>query len=109
MFFIINEKNKNLFWNNEHGWVDFDSADSFSVEESRSLNLPDEGEWISAWEVDTVQFARFIDECQAAGVFNDDDRLSQVAESMDLEIDEIYNIIDRAMSLFERTKEKIPK
>ena len=109
MFFIINEKNKNLFWNNENGWGSFDTSDSFSTEDKESLNLPQEGEWISAWEVDTIQFARFIDECQAVGVFNDDDRLSQVAESMDLEIDEIYNIIDRAMSLFERTKEKIPK
>ena len=110
MFFIKNTTNSNLFWNNENGWVDFDSADSFSVEEQRSLNLPNEGEWISAWEVDTVQFARFIDECQAAGIFDDDESLSQVAESMDLEIDEVYNIIDRAMSLFQRIKdEKIPK
>lgn len=47
MFFIINEKNKNLFWNNENG------------------------------------------------------------ESMDLEMDELFGIIDRAMNRFEQAKEKI--
>ena len=107
MFFIINKKNKNLFWNNENGWGSFDTADSFSLEEKVRLNLPQEGVWVSAWEVDTIQFARFIDECQAAGVFNDEELMSDVCESMDLEMDELFGIIDRAMNRFEQAKEKI--
>lgn len=107
MFFIINEKNKNLFWNNENGWGSFDTSDSFSLEEKESLNLPQEGVWVSAWEVDTIQFARLIDECQAAGVFNDEELMSDVCESMDLEMDELFGIIDRAMNRFEQAKEKI--
>lgn len=107
MFFIINEKNKNLFWNNENGWGSFDTSDSFSIEEKVRLNLPQEGVWVSAWEVDTIQFARLIAECEACGVFADEERMMQVADEMDLEMDELFGIIDRAMNRFEQAKEKI--
>tara|TARA_Y100000034_G_scaffold127663_1_gene180914 strand:- start:1019 stop:1420 length:402 start_codon:yes stop_codon:yes gene_type:complete len=37
-----------LYWSNEDGWVDYDSADQFSQEERDKLNLPMNGEWMLA-------------------------------------------------------------
>jgi len=34
-----------LFWSNNDGWVDKDSADRFTEEQKENLNLPDGGKW----------------------------------------------------------------
>lgn len=34
-----------VFWSNEDGWVDRDSADTFTDPDHRILNLPDGGRW----------------------------------------------------------------
>lgn len=41
-------------------------------------------------------FVRFIAECDVCGIFNDEIRLEQVADEMNVTLDEIYAIIDSA-------------
>jgi hypothetical protein len=43
---IVNRNNDELFWSNKFGWVDYYSADSFSENEMKTLNLPIDGSWI---------------------------------------------------------------
>ncbi len=47
---IINKEDKNLFWNNQWGWIDLDEdpeneIDIFTEEQTIGLDLPIEGEW----------------------------------------------------------------
>ena len=97
MFIIGCINDDTLYWSNETGWVDLDSADRFNDKERRSLNLPMEGYWIPLWSVDCIQFARFIAECEANGVFSGQ-AMNSVAESMDLELSQVISIIDRAQN-----------
>lgn len=94
--FVIKNERGTEFWSNDDGWVDIGSATRFTQEETRTLNLSMGGSWVTLWDVDALQFSRFIAECEACGVFADEDLMSQVGESMDLEIDEIYEIVNRA-------------
>lgn len=46
---LIKEKNsveEPLFWSNEDGWVDKESATRFTTKQRENLNLPDEGRWV---------------------------------------------------------------
>jgi hypothetical protein len=53
--FIIQNKNEyDLFWNNEYGWVDFDTADIFHKDDVKTFNLPIEGKLMSVDLFDTV-------------------------------------------------------
>lgn len=45
VWMIVNTEDRNLFWSNEDGWVEYYSADSFNDDEKDTLNLPLEGEW----------------------------------------------------------------
>lgn len=108
MFLIGNKLEPHEFWSNEDGWVDQDDADLFDRDEQKYLNLPTEGYWVPLWSIDLTQFARFIAECEAAGIFNDDEeRLNQVAESMDLEFDQVLSIIDRAQNRWDEEKQRV--
>lgn len=106
MYVINNRSDSSQWWSNEFGWVDLDSADLFSIDEQRHLHLPMDGYWVPLWSVDVIQFARFIVECNAAGVFNQD-RLLEVCESMDLEYDQLLSLIERAEIRWEEQKEKL--
>ena len=44
-YLIQREDNSAMFWSNEYGWTDIESADSFSIEEIESLRLPMQGKW----------------------------------------------------------------
>ena len=35
-----------LLWSNTHGWVDCEDFDLFTIEESETLNLPVNGQWV---------------------------------------------------------------
>lgn len=98
--YVIRNESGTEFWSNEDGWVDLASATKFTPDEYKSLNLPIGGTWITLWEINAVQFARFIAECEACGVFSDEVRMEEVAESMDLELDEVYEIISNAQDDF---------
>jgi len=34
-----------MYWSNEFGWVDLESATRFTEDETKRLNLPTGGEW----------------------------------------------------------------
>ena len=96
MPYVIQNEKGTEYWSNDDGWVDIKSATPFSEQEKLTLNLPIGGKWTTLWEVNSIQFARFIAECEACGIFNDELRLEEVADSMDLDIDEVFEIISRA-------------
>lgn len=56
------------------------------------------------WEDDRLQFARVIWELDAAGV--PQETLDQMAESMDLDPDELQELFARAIKVFEEAKSK---
>ena len=45
-FAIVCIKNPELLWSNTNGWVDDEDFDLFTMQETETLNLPLEGEWI---------------------------------------------------------------
>ena len=49
------------------------------------------------WKNNRIQFPRFIEEAQAAGAFTPE-VLGKMAESMDLEVEDLYEILDRAQA-----------
>lgn len=106
MYVIANEKNTE-YWNNDNGWVDISSATLFNEEDTEVLNLPVGGHWVTLWEVNSLQFARFIAECEAVGVFSDESIMEQVAEEMDLDTDEVFQLVSRAQEYFDTWKKGI--
>jgi len=48
------------------------------------------------WDNDTVQFARFMEEAQAAGAFSEAEVIEGMAESMDLTVEDVQAIAERA-------------
>lgn len=44
-FVIQNQNDETLLWSNTDGWVDDDTFDTFTIEESEELFLPVEGQW----------------------------------------------------------------
>lgn len=96
--YIIGNVNQTEFWSNEDGWADLASATRFTEKEKETLRLPMDGSWLTLWEVNSIQFARFIAECEAGGVFSDKDRMEQVAGEMDLSLDEVYELVSRAQT-----------
>jgi hypothetical protein len=45
-FAISNTNNPELLWSNTNGWVDDEDFDLFTLEESETLKLPLEGQWV---------------------------------------------------------------
>lgn len=88
------------FWSNSDGWVVPANATNFSKKEKDEFNLPVDGRWVTYWEVDLVQFARLISECAATGMF-DGEEIEEVADTMNLELSDVYEIISRAQKVFE--------
>lgn len=105
--YVITNLKGTEFWSNEFGWTDISESTKFFEEETKTLNLPMEGKWMTLWEVNSLQFARFIAECEACGIFTDEDRLLQVCDSMDLELDEVYEIVGRAQTFWDNFKDSI--
>jgi hypothetical protein len=51
---VDDETNEHLYWNNDIGWVDFCSSDTFTKAEMWDLNLPMGGEWVEIKEAKTA-------------------------------------------------------
>ena len=58
------------------------------------------------WENDLIQFARLVAEIDYEGGYTST-LLRRLEDSMDLEKDEIFEIVDRAKSVFEQSKRKL--
>lgn len=70
------------------------------MSEPRASTDPNEN-----WKNDAIQFPRLIAELEAAGAL-DTELLSQVALSMDLTLDEVTELVDRAQATWDALKAK---
>ena len=100
-----------MFWSNEQGWGDLESADFYSA--PRTITLPIDGIWLGLndplepdWDNNYVQFARLIAEINATVDIKEED-WKELCESMDLQEDEVNQLFDRALQVFEQSKERI--
>jgi hypothetical protein len=111
MFVIRSKADPSLFWDGENRqWSGIDNATRYKNAPYNRDDVPlppTDNTLVPMWEVDAVQFARFIAEVQAAGGFGED-LLVDVAASMDLDMQEIEILIDRACMAWDEEKEKIP-
>ena len=106
--YIISNQAKTEVWSNENGWVDADSATRFSRKETQQFSLPTDGQWVALWEVDSLQFIRLIAECESYGVFSNSlPTMRKVAEEMDLDLDDLFEIISRAQERWDKYKTKL--
>jgi hypothetical protein len=106
--YLIKHKKQMTFWSNEWGWTDVQSADFFSEEEKQNIHyLPIAGIWITTWEAKSIQFSRFISECEACGVFSNEDHMQEVADGMDLELEDLFGIISQAQIEFAELCKKL--
>ena len=106
MYVIGNRRQADDYWSNEFGWVSVDQADRFTPFQQQALNLPDEGYWVPLWSVDAIQFARLITECDGQGIF-ENAGMQLVADSMDLTVEQVRSIIDRAQTRWDEEVSKI--
>lgn len=60
----------------------------------------------SLWRNNEVQFARLIEECQAAGVFTPT-LLDTLKQNMDLDLIDVHELLSRAQHVFDSSKAKI--
>ena len=109
--YVIVSIRSGQFWSEKEGYGNLDSATYFT--KAQHAAAPDRhnelgGYWKPLWELDVIQFARLLSEMQASGILTPE-ALDVVAASMDLELDQIDELITRAETLWERSKEKLPK
>jgi hypothetical protein len=45
-FAIQSKAEPNLFWSNDEGWTDSDNFEVFNLEESETVNLPIDGQFV---------------------------------------------------------------
>ena len=63
----------------------------------------------SKWEDNSIQFPRLIAEAEAAGLWGDSvSHVELIAESMDLEVKEVFEIIERAQTVWDKIVADIP-
>ena len=60
---------------------------------------------MSLWENDLIQFARLLDEFNAVGLVEDQER--QICESMDISGDQLTELFERANAVWEVAKRKV--
>jgi hypothetical protein len=53
------------------------------------------------WENNSIQFPRLIAEMEAAGFFEQSENLNALLESMDLEMDDLAELIERASTVWD--------
>ena len=63
----------------------------------------------SKWEDNSIQFPRLIAEAEAAGLWTADVSVfNAMCESMDLEHEEVFEIIERAQTVWDKIVADIP-
>lgn len=53
------------------------------------------------WENNSIQFPRLIAEMEATGFFEQSENLDALLESMDLEMDDLAELIERASTIWD--------
>jgi len=117
MTFAIYNHNESLlqdepmYWNNDQGWVSLECADFYSATDDN--HLPLDGQWVMindplepSWENNYVQFARLLAEINGCVEIDDQD-WKALQDSMDLDGEQISELFDRALQVFEDAKKKI--
>jgi hypothetical protein len=107
MLYVIRDLHGDAFWSNESGWVDWEWADRFTEADRLTFNLPTHSRWVTVWEANAVQFAELLAKCAAAGVFRDDERMQDVAESMHLDVNEVFTVVGWAQKVWDDDKASI--
>lgn len=107
MYMIANKTDPTVFWSVSRGWTDPQSADRFRPDERTKHSLPVGGYWIPMWSVDFIQFFRLIAEADMVGLFEPGEKLKAMCDSMDLSMDQVISIIDRAHICWELELEKL--
>lgn len=97
-----------LYWGGAEGWGDLSHAKYFNGDEPETLALPVSCEMLELWEIDELQFARFIAELEAAGGVTENIKQA-MCTSMDLEPGDFDALLERAIELWEKSKDKIKK
>lgn len=95
MYIIGNREDEGIAYRLTEGWVSIDQAQYYTEEEKQFTVLPKGGYWCPLWSLDSIQFARFINNCKEIGLF-DKRAIKKLAEMMNLNEHNIENIIDRA-------------
>jgi hypothetical protein len=63
---------------------------------------------MSKWEDNSIQFPRLIAEAEAAGLWCDKVGVQLMCESMDLDTEEVFEIIERAQTVWDKIVADIP-
>ena len=64
---------------------------------------------MSKWEDNSIQFPRLIAEAEAAGLWdNTSDDFRLMCDSMDLDTEEVFEIIERAQTVWDKIVADIP-
>lgn len=79
---------------------DADAAEAAEAEDTPTVSKDPNVNWAN----DENQFARFIAEAEANGAFEDNEIFHRMADSMDLEISQIHEIIERAQKKWDKIK-----
>ena len=106
--YVIQHKlEANTFWSSEHGWTGINEATFFTEKERKETeHIPADSMWQPLWNVDLIQFARFITECEDADVFSHPG-FATVAEEMDLDVEDLETLLLRAREIFDQFKAKL--
>lgn len=95
------------FEDKQIGFTDDENLEVNSVEEVNQKEISkEETKPISLWQKNKFQFPRLIEEAEAAGAFTPD-ILTLMSDSMDLEVDRIKELIERARDEFEQIKSNL--
>ena len=60
---------------------------------------------METWQHDPVQFSRLIAEAEAVGLWELTDQVKEMLESTDLEKDDFYQLVQRAQTMFDESKQ----
>jgi hypothetical protein len=104
MMYVIQDLHGDAFWSNAEGWVDWEWADRFTEEERLTFRLPTHARWVTVWEATAVQFAELLAKCSVAGVFGDEERMQVVADSMSMDVEDVFSLVKRAQKIWDDFK-----
>lgn len=93
-----------MYWTGDR-WGTLDDAVFYEEDDVETLAIPVSAEMLTLWEVNEIQFARFIAEIQMAGGLTPD-VMQALGLSMDLNSNELDDLIERAVTFWDKIKAK---
>lgn len=108
-YYVVYNIDNHRCWNDDiKGWMPLDQATAFYDYDVARINfpLPAGGQWLPAWEVDYLQAVRLITELEGLDKLGESTCYA-LAEEMGLDVNEVYDIIDRAKAKFDSFKSRL--